>query len=351
MKNIFIPLAFLLLLLSGCRSNTDTIKISGEIKGLDNDTIYMYGNDEFSNFIITIPVTENKFSLTIPIDTLTLAMLFLNDQQEHPVYLDKGKNIQIKGDANLPYSFEVKGSRLNDEMTTFHKELAKIDSDSLLLQQIEEHIYKHQKSFINIYLLDKYFVQVDSPDTEKIKELISVMDGALQDHPHIAKLSTLIEDGDKATIEKVAPSFSITNTEGKRITRSEFRNKYVLMSFWASWCDSCQTTNKELKEVNKNYKKKVKKNKKNTPKDDKEKELAILGISLDLDKKSWKEAIEQDTLNWEQVCDFSGWNSSAIKLYGVNEIPYHILLDNRGKIIARGITGEELSKKLEEVLK
>ncbi|MDR2816452.1 MAG: thioredoxin family protein, partial [Proteiniphilum sp.] len=80
-------------------------------------------------------------------------------------------------------------------------------------------------------------------------------------------------------------------------------------------------------------------------------ELAIAGISLDMDKDGWKKAIKQDTLKWEQLNDFSGWNSTVVKQYGIDEIPYNILVDNKGKIIARGIRGEELVSKLDSLLK
>jgi peroxiredoxin len=78
--------------------------------------------------------------------------------------------------------------------------------------------------------------------------------------------------------------------------------------------------------------------------------LAILGISLDEKKDKWAEAVRKDRLEWMQVSDLKGWQNSVAELYGVKGIPMNYLLDKDGKIIARGLRGEELEKKLEELV-
>lgn len=178
------------------------------------------------------------------------------------------------------------------------------------------------------------------------------MDGTLQDKPYIERLNEVIEDNEKAEVDKIAANFNITNIEGKKISRADFRDKYLLITFWASWCDSCKTSNEELKQVYKKYPPKKKPTSTvNNDRNKKDPELAILGVSLDMDKEQWKEVIKQDTLKWEQANDFLGWNSTLLKQYAVNEIPYNILVDSKWKIIARGIKGEELNQKLKELLK
>jgi len=331
------------------------VEIKGEIKGFGSDTIYMYGNDELSDFIETIYVENDKFSVTLPIDTLTQAMLFINDQEEYPIYLEKGKTIQIKGNKNTPGVFEVKGNKPNEELTAFNKSLtgARLtnSSDTLVARMVEDYIHQNQKSLINIYLLDKYFVQQYPTDFTKIKQLIDIMDGALQDKPYIERLTEIIEQNEKSEINKIAPLFTTTNSEGKKISRSDFRDKYLLMIFWASWNDSCKKSNQDLKKIYKTYPPKKKSSNVKNNKDKKEVELAILGISLDLDRTDWKETIKNDTLKWEQANDFLGWSSTMIKQYAVYEIPYNILIDTKGKIIARGIKGEELKQKVDSLLK
>ena len=130
------------------------------------------------------------------------------------------------------------------------------------------------------------------------------------------------------------------NIKGEKITRSseDFKKKNLLINFWASWGDSISNhqSNTELKEIYQKYKK--------------NKHIAMLGISLDMDKQEWQDAIKRDTLNWEQVCDFGGLNSEVAKQYAIKQVPSNILLSADGKILAKNLKGEQLKKKIEEVV-
>lgn len=354
MKQSLIVFIVLLALLSGCRSNSAIAEIEGEIKGLKNDTIYIYGNDEFAYFIEPITVKEGKFSLNIPLDTtLVQTILYINEDEQYPIYLERGKTVGVKGNIDQPGRYEVKGNSTNEELTQFIQTLPPSTNppDTLTLRLAEEYILNHQRSLINIYLLSKYFVEIPHPHYAKIKELIKSMHGTLQDKPYIVGLIDFIEQAEKVEVDKIAPSFVLKNTEGKNISRSDFRDKYLLINFWASWSDSYQAANKELKALYKVFppakedKNKIRKT--NVPKNP---ELAILSISLDMDKVAWKDAIEQDTMKWEQASDFLGWSSPLVQQYGINKIPYNVLIDNKGRIIARGIEGEDLRQKLDSLL-
>ena len=162
----------------------------------------------------------------------------------------------------------------------------------------------------------------------------------LQDKLYIEKLNETISQAEKNEIGKYAPFFSLPNAKGEKITRTseDFKKKNLLINFWASWGDSISNrrNNNELKELYKKYKK--------------SKYIGMLGVSFDVDKKEWKDAIKRDTLDWEQVCDFSGLNSEIAKQYTIKQIPANILLSADGKILAKNLSGEELKKKIEEVV-
>ena len=123
MKKIY--LAYLLLIiLSACGSkNTNSVYLNGEIKGLGNDTLYIYGTDKFYNRMDTLLVKDDKFSATLTTDTLASTWLQFSDGTEYPLYLDKGDNIKIKGSAAELTSLEITGNVPNEELTAFQKEL------------------------------------------------------------------------------------------------------------------------------------------------------------------------------------------------------------------------------------
>ncbi len=329
--------------LFGCGKTVQKeVSITGEIKGLGTDTLYLYGMDEICDRIDTIFVKDDKFSYSSPIDTITSAFLLIRNQTEYPIFLDKGNKIKIKGDISNPEALTIDGNKYNQEFTIFQKDLNELDtlSEQVLEQKAEDFIKQHHSSFVSLYLLDKYFVQKDSPDFNKIKKLIEVMAGILQDKLYIERLNESISQAEKTEIGKYAPFFSLPNVKGVKITRSseDFKKKNLLINFWASWNDSVSNyrSNSELKELYKKYKK--------------NKYVGMLGISFDVNKEQWKDAIKQDTLDWEQVCDFGGLNSETAKQYSVQQIPANILLSADGKILAKNLHGEELKKKIEEVV-
>ena len=335
-------LILIIICLCGCGKSSKKTSITGEIKGLGTDTLYLYGMDESFDRIDTIFAKGDKFSYTTSIDTITSAYLLIDNQIEYPIFLDKGNQIKIKGNIDHPEFLDINGNKYNEEFTAFQKELGSLNNSSEkdLEQKAEEFIRTHHSSFVSLYLLDKYFVQKDSPDFNKIKKLIEVMTGILQDKLYIEKLNEAISLSEKTETGKYAPFFSLPNIKGEKITRSseDFKKKNLLINFWASWADSISNhqSNSESKELYKKYKK--------------NKHIAMLGVSFDMDKKEWQDAIKRDTLNWEQVCDFGGLNSEVAKQYAIKQVPSNILLAADGKIPAKNLKGEQLKKKIEEVV-
>lgn len=331
--------------LLACDNNPYKISLEGEIKGLTNDTLYLYGTDALYDRIDTIYAEKGKFSYNFntdstEIDTLVSATLLINGHVEYPVFLEKGNQITIQGDNNDLSYLEINGNEPNTSLTLFMKELKSLGKTSkkTIQQRAEAFIRQHNSSLASIYLLDKYFVQTPQPDYAKIKEITKTMTGALLDQPYIENITSSIDQLERVAVGDFAPYFNLPNEKGEKITRSasKFKSKYLLLNFWASWHDVQPEAKAELKKLNKEYKK--------------SKDFAIVGISLDIDKEAWKAAIKKDTLDWEQVCDFTGLNSETAKQYAIVTLPTNILLSPTGKIIARDIRGEELSNKVKELV-
>lgn len=331
-------LYFLLIALSACGGKeTDSISLSGEIKGLEDDTIYLYGVDRMYDRMDTLVVKHNKFSATLAADTMVSTILQFSNGTEYPLFLNKGNKIQIKGSTANLSSLQINGNTPNEELTAFNQELEGLGkpSEKALEEKAERFIKEHPSSLASIYLLEKYFVQKPNPDLDYIQKLADRMTGGLKDRPYMEALLKRIDEGEKATVGKTAPYFRLRNAEGKEITRTTLKDQYLLLQFWASWDTISREKNTMLRRI-------YKKEKKN-------KSFALIGISLDIDKEQWKATIERDTLKWEQTCDFSGWDGEIIKQFAIQAIPTNILLSPTGKIEGKNLDEEAIEKKLKEI--
>ena len=173
---------------------------------------------------------------------------------------------------------------------------------------------------------------------KKFPKQIAIADVAKQFQDYMASQSQPQNQtkSNQITEGQIAPDFTLPDVDGKPFSLSSLRGKYVLVDFWASWCGPCREENPNVLATYNQFK---------------GKNFTVLGVSLDKDKKDWIKAIKDDGLVWKQISDLKFWNNEAATLYGVEAIPYNVLIDPQGKVIATSLRGPDLSNKLNEVLK
>ena len=143
------------------------------------------------------------------------------------------------------------------------------------------------------------------------------------------------QDSASSWIGKQAPDLALPDVNGHPVPLTSFRGKYLLVDFWASWCGPCRAENPNVVKAYNEFK---------------GKNFAILGVSLDKEKAAWQEAVRSDNLNWSQVSDLKFWSSKAVETFKFDGIPFNVLIDPQGKVIAESLRGDDLENKLKEVL-
>lgn len=351
---------------SGKAAGDSTFVLSGNIDGLDSGWIYLYNIQKDQEIPDSAKIEKGKFEFKgVAAEPQFAFLTFHESAQQKPlgVFLEGG-NIKVTAPKDSLSKGKITGSVAQDEYQKYFAKYEVIDNkqrdlymkyqqasmsgDVNTAEQVRkdfEALDKENKdlvtqftkenpgSFVSAFLVAQNFLQ--EPDPVQLESVYASFKENIK-ASHYGKIIKKTLDASKSTaIGSVAPDFTLTDVNGKPVSLASYKGKYILVDFWASWCGPCRQENPAVVKAYNTYKAKG---------------FDILGVSLDQKKDKWEEAIKEDQLTWTHVSDLKGWQSDVASLYGVRAIPMNYLLDKEGKIIAKSLRGEDLLKKLGEIL-
>lgn len=373
MKSV-LKLTIAVLLFAACNSNkrnNSTFELKGNLKDANGETIVLEKLAAQKPVLVdSCVIDENgNFAFQNYVPEIGFYRIKITEQNFGMLVMDSTDKINISGSAkDIGNTYKVEGS---PETTLFleYNELAKanrVRSDSLgeafktamgTVKMDSLRMDSLSKIFEAVYnkIVDVYFAKVAEKikanpgmfasimaiqpmDPEKYSDVFKLLDEGLQKkypgNESVNMFHSMVQKMMASKSGGLAPEINLPDPNGKNISLSSLKGKVVLIDFWASWCAPCR---KEMPNVKLAYEKY------------KAKGFEIYGVSLDRELASWVDAIKKEGITWPQVSDLKFWDCIAAKEYNVQSIPFTVLIDRDGKIIAKNLRGAELEAKLAEV--
>ena len=379
MKKVFIFISTLFLLSCHSTEKPGLFTVSGKLNGALDQKVYLeqiFFNQKAPQILDTSSLSKASFEVKAVAPEEGLYRLRFEKNAGY-IFINDKPDIEFNGDAKDSTLQSARfNTPANNSLTKFiilldsiHtiligqnnnlNDIKKQNNDSLtsLAQNQFNTTDTWYKNFI-----DQYIDTTESPivalfamgysQEAGIDTVKKLMDGLVKKFPKntsVAEVAKQFEaytaaqaqqqsqpQSTQVAIGQTAPDFTLPDVNGKPFTLSSLRGKYVLLDFWASWCGPCREENPNVVATYKEFK---------------NKDFTVLGVSLDKEKNDWVSAIKSDGLEWKQVSDLKYWNNAAATLYSVESIPYNVLIDPAGKVIATSLRGSDLTNKLTEVLK
>ena len=334
MKQYCLLCLAVMLLLTGCGPGGNSFRIEGRLRHMNQAEFYVYSPDGGMKGIDTIKVHEGRFSYeTMLRDEATFVVIFPNFS-ELAVFGKPGEKAVIKGDASHMKEMTVKGSEDNEEMTKIRMVMNRLTPPEMP-KAIEAFIKEHRSSLASIYLLKRYFLNDNQPDYRNASILTKMMLESNPANGQLIQLDKQLKSLTNASLKQL-PVFSATDVKGRKVSEKDLKAKVNVVSVWASWNYQSTDMQHRLKDKKKKYADK----------------LAIVSICLDGSSADCKRTVvERDSLKWSTVCDGRMWETPLLSKFGFGDLPANIIVDNKGRIIARNLSPMKLDEKIEELLK
>ncbi|MFD2871892.1 redoxin domain-containing protein [Mucilaginibacter ximonensis] len=305
---------------------------NGEKRSVDSTMMKKNGEFDFSGTMLNDEYNEAK---------ITVGKLQQKGRTESQIILFARKgdkiSVNIKG---LVSEATITGSEQSEAYRNLQDSLAGTRDINKQLAVYKQVIQKYPDSKMALAVFAGRFGQnLSKGYPEQLPEILNIYNAfssRIKSTKDGAALGKAIEDNRSLVIGGILPDFTAKTPEGKVVNLHDFRGKYVLVDFWASWCIPCRAEFPFLKKAYSRFK---------------SKNFEILGFSIDNERSLWVSALENDDVPWLNISNLLGHDEPAAIRYQIYGIPANFLIDPDGKVIAVNLRGEMVEPTLEKFIK
>lgn len=330
----FIGYILLTLIVVSCGPDSEHFKLEGRFQNFNQGEFYIYSPSGAIAGIDTISVADGRFSYEAPLDGKGLFVIIFPNYSEQPVIGEAGKTVKVSGSASNLKEIEIEGTEDNETLTKFRQAANRMTPPEVK-KEVERFVNDNPKSPASLYLIQKHFIQTDTPDYPKAASLLDKMQKADNENGNVMKLRNLVKGLAACSVGNQIPSFSATDIKGKTTGKIHLKGKVNVVSVWASWNYDSQNIQRRLRKLRKEYGSK----------------LAIVSVCIDGSKEQCERSLRNDSVDWSTVCDGKMWETPMLKQLGIASVPANIVTQSNGKIVALNLDAQAMEDKIRAMIK
>lgn len=340
------------LTLLSCGGSQGQFRLKGNFAHLEQGEFLFYSSDGGLDIVDTLHIQGGAFEYTAKLaDKATYRILYPNFS-ELVIFGHSGGVVKIKGDAQNLNAVAVSGDEDNETFTQFRQEIAN-QSDKQVLELAKQYILEKPTLYVSQYLFRKYLLQNPQADRKLTQEVYDSLCRALPEDVALSRLSDKVKSKDMLKAGSPMPDFKLANRNAaridttstaqaipkgkkaqkkaatpdslkinrkKEITLKDYQGKHLLIVFWSDWKSGSQSALYYARKMRR----------------ESHGRIDAISYSLSTDEATLRQTEERDSITFPSYCDFRTWDSPLIRRFGIRDLPYYILVDDKGKIVTCG---------------
>lgn len=325
----------LIALITACSGQSGKLRIEGQMKGVNEDNYLILSTDGGLSTIDTLHIKEGEFTYTCELDDKATYHIIFPNMTDVVVWGHSGDVVRLEGSSEELKNVSIKGNKENDLYTKFRHKINSLSTQDSIRDEARTFITDNTTSPVAVEVYRQHFLHNAQATKDDQQALLKQLIDAQPDNQQLVSFRNTMHK--RAILEKgkPLPKFDLTDMDSTRHRLSDYRGRYLLILFWAAWQSASDPAFYHIQQMED---------------EGRAAELDILTINLDIEPTMVKD-LTQD-IHWPTIAPMKGWDTPYVNQLGIRTLPYAILVDRKGKVLAAGANyNKDVKPAVENILK